>query len=89
MDLARVAVEAGRFDARGLSNIAWAFAILECFDEPLMTALALSSRPRLHLFSAQGLSTTAWSFSKLSIVDDPLLDSIAARSMPTMDSFHA
>eukprot|EP00442_Polarella_glacialis_P033224 CAMPEP_0115051436 /NCGR_PEP_ID=MMETSP0227-20121206/2344_1 /TAXON_ID=89957 /ORGANISM="Polarella glacialis, Strain CCMP 1383" /LENGTH=61 /DNA_ID=CAMNT_0002435413 /DNA_START=211 /DNA_END=396 /DNA_ORIENTATION=+ len=55
------------FNAQGLANTAWAFAVLVFVDCPLLKAIAAESRAKLKLFSPHNLANTVWAFSKLSM----------------------
>ena len=56
-------VAAGEPNARGLANIAWAFAKTGQLDEAMFAALAKAARPRLGEFISHDLANTAWAFA--------------------------
>ena len=56
-------VAAGEPGARGLANIAWAFAKTGQLDEAMFAAQAKAARPRLGEFISHDLANTAWAFA--------------------------
>ena len=53
------------FEAQGITNLLWAFAVMGYYDEQLLRAVDLAVIPRLSEFEPQHLSNLLWSFAKL------------------------
>lgn len=74
----------GDFQARQLSNTAWAFAVLGCADAPLFDAITSAAGGSIASFRPQELANTAWSLAALGFVDSPLLAAIAGAAVSTI-----
>ena len=77
------------FNAQGLANTAWAFAMLGIKNQPLMAAIAVQVIEKIDSFTAQNLAITAWAFAKLGIKHQALMAAIAAKVIEKVASFTA
>jgi hypothetical protein len=75
------------FNAREVSNVAWAFAKMEIKDEQLFGALAKKAKESMWQFTSQGISNTAWAFATLEIQDKGLFAALAQRACKVLDEF--
>lgn len=60
--------------AQSLANTAWAYAVLDLHDEPLLHAIASESIAKISDFDTMELANIAWSYARLPYKDPELLD---------------
>eukprot|EP00747_Dinoflagellata_sp_TGD_P151592 gnl/TRDRNA2_/TRDRNA2_177220_c0_seq2.p2 gnl/TRDRNA2_/TRDRNA2_177220_c0~~gnl/TRDRNA2_/TRDRNA2_177220_c0_seq2.p2 ORF type:complete len:107 (+),score=16.60 gnl/TRDRNA2_/TRDRNA2_177220_c0_seq2:222-542(+) len=65
--VAEVGDEASDLDTLGLSKMAWACAVLELRDKPLLHAIASESLAQIDEFEIQDRLNTLWAFADLSV----------------------
>jgi len=65
------------FNQQNLANMAWAIAVLEIFDTPLLASIAASAHPINATFAPQGIANIAWALARCSFIDKPLFQSIS------------
>lgn len=75
------------FSEQSLANLAWAYAMLDIYDEPLMTAIAAAARPMLKEFSPHDLAYLAWALAQFNMKDEPLLDALSAEVLRRISHF--
>ena len=76
------------FDARGLSNTAWACATMRRHDVPLLEALSAATVPKLADFDEQALSTTMWALAKLMFQNKMLIDAMVLEILDRNANLH-
>eukprot|EP00811_Abedinium_folium_P013130 NODE_221_length_3365_cov_6.682829.p1 GENE.NODE_221_length_3365_cov_6.682829~~NODE_221_length_3365_cov_6.682829.p1 ORF type:complete len:574 (-),score=95.20 NODE_221_length_3365_cov_6.682829:245-1966(-) len=77
------------FESQTFSNIAWAAAILQMGDAPLLDSLSAAANGICNAFGSQDLSNMAWAYASLEWAAGPLLNAIAAAALPTIAVFHS
>jgi len=72
-----------------LTNTAWAFAVCQVTDAPLMYAISSSSIARIASASPQGLANLAWAVAKSMLQHMTLLAAISAAALAKMTEWHS
>jgi len=83
----RAACGCAHFKPLELSNTAWAFAILQNADEPLLAWMARSVQSMGREFPPEGLATIAWAFVEVRFMDQRVFESLAAAAEVKMADF--
>jgi len=76
------------FSPHELRNTAWSIATRRCHNEPLITAIAAASLPKIHLFKPIEIASLAWAVSKLSVQAAPLMAALSAAASSRISLFN-
>ena len=85
--LGQVGLKMFQFNPQELSNLAWAFAAIMAFDDPLFESIAQRAVEIIQEFDAQNVSNSFWAFASLILKDDDLIDALSVQASCLMEEF--